>query len=45
MSNDSANALIDELADELRPEMARECARWGYTVELWSAWSIICTSI
>lgn len=35
MSNDSANALIDELAAELRPEMERECDRWGYTVELW----------
>ena len=35
MSNDSANALIDELAAELRPEMERECARWGYTVALW----------
>lgn len=35
MSNDSANALIDGLAAELRPEMERECARWGYTVALW----------
>lgn len=35
MSNDSANALIDGLAAELRPEMERECTRWGYTVALW----------
>lgn len=35
MSNDSANALIDGLATELRPEMERECTRWGYTVALW----------
>ena len=35
MSNDSANALIDGLAAELRPEVERECTRWGYTVALW----------
>ena len=35
MSNDSANALLDELAAQIRPEMERECERWGYTVDLW----------
>ncbi len=35
MSNDSANALLDELAEQIRPEMERECERWGYSVALW----------
>ncbi len=29
------NALLDELTNEIKPEMARHCARWGGSVATW----------
>lgn len=35
LSDENALALIDALADELRPEIARDHALWGGTLESW----------
>ena len=37
MSNDNVVALIDRLADELRPEVARDRAKWGGSLERWES--------
>lgn len=35
LSEEHVLALLDSLADELRPEMARDYARWGLPVQQW----------
>lgn len=35
LSRDNAFAVMDRLAAELRPEIARDGAKWGYTLDQW----------
>ena len=35
LSTENVLAVMDELADELRPEIPRECERWGNTLKGW----------
>ncbi len=35
LSQEHATARIDALAEELRPEIPRDAARWGYSLERW----------